>query len=370
MSDSALSGPADRGLLSPFRLRSRTFRNRAWLSPMCQYWAPSRGRNAGVATDWHLVHLGSRAVGGVGLVMAEATAVSREGRLTAADLGLWNDRQAQALARLAQFVREQGAEFGVQLAHAGRKGSITRPWEPGTSLEREAGGWRTFGPSAEPYPAYRAPAALDRRDILRVLDAFRLAARRAAMAGCTVLEIHGGHGYLIHQFLSPVSNKRTDGYGGDFAGRVRFAREVVSSVREEWPDDLPLFFRLSATDWLEEHDFPSWTLEESVELADVLKREGVDLIDVSSGGNAPAEITPSPGYQVPFAERIRHESQVPVAAVGLITRAEQAQAIVSEQRADAVFIGRELLRNPYWVRHASRQLDCEIPWEPPYERAG
>ena len=355
-------------LFSPLTLRSRTVRNRAWMAPMCQYWANAHGPHQGAPHDWHFVHLGTRAVGGTGLILTEATSVTPEGRLTTGDLGLWNSNQTRAFSRIAQFAREQGAEFGIQIAHAGRKASILPPWEGRGSLSPASGGWPTLAPSESHFPGYEKPAAMTHADIQAVVRAFRDAARRAREADCTFLEVHGGHGYLLHQFLSPISNQRTDEYGGSETKRMRFSRDVVRAVREEWPDELPLLFRISATDWMDDSQI-GYRTADAVALSAQLKEDGVDLMDVSSGGLTPAAIPLAPSYQVPFAQQIRDEAEVLVSAVGLITTAAQADEIIRQHQSDAVFLGRELLRSPYWPREASRELSANLNWEPPYERA-
>jgi 2,4-dienoyl-CoA reductase-like NADH-dependent reductase (Old Yellow Enzyme family) len=344
-------------LFTPLDLRGTTVPNRLTVSPMCQY---SVEEADGVATPWHHVHLGSRAVGGAGLVMAEATAVESRGRITPQDLGIWSDAHADALAETAAFVASQGAVPGIQLAHAGRKASTTRPWEGSEPLAPDEGGWETVAPSATPWP-HDDPVptrALSRRGIAEVVEAFRDAAARARDAGFVVAEVHAAHGYLLHQFLSPVTNDRADEYGGSFRDRTRIVREVVAAVRSEWPADRPVFVRISGTDWLD--DRPSWTVEGSARLADLLYDEGADLIDVSSGGivpdSAPAWV--GPNYQVALAESVREESRrdVAVGAVGGITAPEQADAIVRNGRADLVIVGREFLRDPYFGLHAAQEL--------------
>ena len=343
---------------TPFRLRDVELPNRIGVSPMCQYSCENRD---GLATDWHLVHLGSRAVGGAGLVMAEATAVDPRGRIAPEDLGIWSDEHADALAPVASFISEQGSVPAIQLAHAGRKGSKTRPWEGSSPLQPDEGGWETLAPSAVPYPYEDEPPvtrAMTRTDIEETIDAFADAARRSLDAGFEVVEVHAAHGYLLHEFLSPVTNQRDDEYGGSFENRTRIVREVVTAVREVWPDDRPVFVRVSATDWLPDRD--SWTVEDSVHLADDLSNLGVDLIDVSSGGIHPDQQIGStgPNYQVPLAEQIRTEttSDVAVAAVGGITTGQQADALVRNGRADMVLVGREHLRDPYFARHAANEL--------------
>lgn len=350
-------------LFAPLMLRSLTLRNRIVVSPMCQYSSID-----GFATDWHLVHLGSRAVGGAALVIAEATAVSPEGRISPNDLGLWSDAHVEPLLRVTRFITEHCAIAGVQLAHAGRKASVAAPWKGGRALEPSEGGWRpVLGPSAVAFSSRSpVPEALSHDDIMRIIGDFRRAAIRARDAGFQVVELHGAHGYLLHEFLSPASNTRTDEYGGSFENRVRFTLEVVDAVRSVWPEDFPLFVRLSATDWTE----GAWDVEQSVELARMLGQRGVDLIDCSTGGNvAGAKIPLGPGYQVEFAERIRREAGVPTGAVGLITEPHHAEEIVQGGFADVVILARELLRDPYWPLRAARVLGAKVKWPPQYERA-
>lgn len=333
-------------LFDRFRLRDVTLRNRIGVSPMCQYSSVD-----GFANDWHLVHLGSRAVGGAGLVMTEATAVSPEGRISPADLGIYDDGHIAMLARIARFISEQGAAPGMQLAHAGRKASTGRPWDGGKPISPSDGGWEVIGPSPIPFDVgHPTPRAMTAADMDKVKGDFRLAAERAAAAGMVWLELHMAHGYLLHSFLSPLCNQRTDSYGGSFENRVRFPLEVVRNVRAAWPQANPLTVRLSCTDWAE----GGWTLEQSVAFSRILKGEGVDLIDCSSGGAVPnAKVVTGPGYQVPFSARIRKEAGIPTSAVGLIAHAEQARDIVSQGEADLVFMAREFLRDPYWpLRHA------------------
>ncbi|GAA3630005.1 NADH:flavin oxidoreductase/NADH oxidase [Streptomyces fenghuangensis] len=341
-------------LFEPYTLRSLTVPNRVWMSPMCQYSAEPTGEDAGVAGDWHLAHYAARATGGTGLIMVEATAVSPEGRISPGDLGLWNDRQVRALRRITDFVKERGAVAGVQLAHAGRKASTDAPWRGGAPLDAGHGGWQPVAPSALPFAeGHPVPREMDQERIDDVVGRFADAARRALAAGFEVAEIHGAHGYLLHEFLSPLSNRRTDAYGGSFENRTRLALRVVDAVRQVWPEDLPLFFRVSATDWTE----GGWSPEETVRLAALLREHGVDLLDVSSGGAVPgARIPVGPGYQVPFAARVRAEAGLPVAAVGLITEPEQAEKTIANGEADAVFLGRELLRDPHWALRAARAL--------------
>ena len=350
------------GLFDPLTIRGVTMRNRVGVSPMCQYSCVD-----GVANEWHFVHLGSRAVGGAGLVIAEATAVTADGRISPGDLGIWSYAHAQALAPIARFVEAHGAVAGIQLAHAGRKASTAPPWEGGGYLTPEQGGWRPIvAPSALPFHAEApVPEALDREGIAAVVRAFADGARRAREAGFRVAELHAAHGYLLHQFLSPLSNQRDDEYGGSFENRTRILRETVEAVRREWPEALPLFVRISATDWVE----GGWDAEQSVELARMLKPLGVDLFDCSSGGNvARVRIPIGPGYQVEFAERVRQAGMM-TAAVGLITSAQQADAILREGRADLVLLARQLLRDPYWPLHAAKELDVRLTWPVQYQRA-
>ncbi|WP_291272423.1 NADH:flavin oxidoreductase/NADH oxidase [Geothrix sp.] len=349
-------------LFQPLTLRGLTLPNRIAVSPMCQYQAQD-----GFTNDWHLVHLGGLAQGGAGLVITEATAVVPEGRISPDDLGLWNNAQAEGLARIAHFIASQGAVPGIQLAHAGRKASNPAPWKGSGSLPATAGGWTPVAPSPLAFDeGWTVPTALDEPGILAVIEAFMDAARRAVAAGFRVIEVHAAHGYLLHQFLSPLSNHRTDAYGGSFENRTRLVREVVGALRNILPDELPLLARISATDWVE----GGWNLDQSVALAKELKALGVDLVDCSSGGLAPrAEIPLGPGYQVPFAARIRAEAGLPTGAVGLITDAEQAEAILAQESADLVLLGRELLRDPRWPLHAAKRLGVEVPWPASYLRA-
>jgi len=349
-------------LFTPLTVREITFRNRIAVSPMCQY-----SSEDGFANDWHLVHLGSRAVGGAGLVMTEASAVEARGRISPQDLGIWKDEHIDFLARIARFVRGQGAVAGVQLAHAGRKASVRRPWEGGAPIGPEDGGWQPVAPSAVPFrPGDRAPSAISREEIHCVQRAFAAAAKRALEAGFQVVEIHGAHGYLIHEFLSPLANVREDEYGGSFENRIRFALETATAVRVVWPERLPLFLRISATDWAE----GGWTPDESVELARRMRPLGVDLIDCSSGGQVPHQKIPlAPGYQVPFAERIRRETGMLTGAVGLITTPEQAGAIIDQGQADIVLLAREFLRDPYFPLHGARALGAECTPPVQYQRA-
>ncbi|MFD8803395.1 NADH:flavin oxidoreductase/NADH oxidase [Streptomyces atroolivaceus] len=362
-------------LFEPYVLRSLTVPNRIWMAPMCQYSAEVSGPDAGVANDWHFTHYGARAVGGTGLVLVEATAVSPEGRISPADLGIWNDRQVEAFRRITDFLDGQGTVPGIQLAHAGRKSSTDRPWRGGAPIGvGDPEGWEPVAPSPLAYDeSHTVPAELSVEDIQQVVRQFADAAARALEAGFRVAEIHGAHGYLIGQFLSPHSNHRTDLYGGSFENRTRFALEVVDAVRAVWPEDLPLFFRISATDWLTENeDDPreGWTADDTVRFARELLDHGVDLLDVSTGGLAPkARIPAEPGYQVPFAQRVRDETGLPVAAVGLITDPVQAEKILADGSADAVLLGRELLRDPHFARKASRELGGDVRTPEQYARA-
>ena len=349
-------------LFDAFQLRDLPLRNRILVSPMCQY-----SSDDGFATDWHLVHLGSRAVGGAAAVFTEATAVSAAGRISPEDLGIWSDAHVEPLARIVRFVHGQSAHAGMQLAHAGRKGSTYRPWAGAAgSVPPAAGGWTAIAPSAVAFEGYAVPQALTEAGIAGIVREFAAAARRAREAGFRIVEIHAAHGYLLHQFLSPLSNRRDDRYGGSFDHRTRLTREVVEAVRREWPERLPVFLRLSATDWVE----GGWDVEQSVELARQLKPLGVDLVDCSSGGLvAHARIPLGPGYQVPFAERIRREAEIATGAVGLITTAAQADEIVRAGRADAVLLARQLLRDPYWPLRAAAELGGTESWPAQYLRA-
>jgi 2,4-dienoyl-CoA reductase-like NADH-dependent reductase (Old Yellow Enzyme family) len=350
-------------LFDPLTIRGLTLANRIFVSPMCEYSCED-----GLANDWHLVHLGSRAVGGAALTMTEATAVTADGRISPADLGIWSERHAAALARIVRFVRSQGSAAAIQLAHAGRKASTSVPWDPPMrAVPPDAGGWQVAGPTAEPFTdMYPRPAALSTSEIADIVSAFGAAAHRSLDAGFDVVEVHAAHGYLIHEFLSPLSNTRTDAYGGSFAGRIRLCLEIVDAVRRTWPESRPLLVRISATDWTE----GGWDLEQSVELSMRLREHGADMIDCSSGGNvAGATIPVEAGYQVPFAERIRREAGVLTGAVGLITSPRQADAIVADGRADCVLLARELLRDPYWPLRAARELGHRVSWPRQYLRA-
>ncbi|MET8893558.1 NADH:flavin oxidoreductase/NADH oxidase [Streptomyces albogriseolus] len=347
-------------LFSPLTLRGTTFPNRVWVAPMCQYSSVD-----GYPQDWHLVHLGSLARGGSGLVMQEATAVEPGGRITPSDAGIWDDGQAAAYNRITDFVHGQGAVAGIQISHAGRKASTALPWVGDVYVEPEAGGWQTVAPSPLPFGDWPAPRELGADDIRALVRAFGEAAARALSAGFDVLEIHAAHGYLLHQFLSPLSNHRSDEYGGDLDGRSRFLVQVTDAVRAHWPEDRPLFVRFSATDWAD----GGWTPEETVELSRHLVAHGVDLVDVTSGGlvhNARIEV--EPGYQVPFARAVREGAALPASAVGLITAPEQADQILVDRSADAIMLARELLRNPTWPLRAAHVLGDDVPWPKQYQR--
>lgn len=349
-------------LFEPFRQRSLTLRNRVVVSPMCQYSLPD-----GVPGDWHLAHLGSRAVGGASAVITEAAAVSAEGRISPVDAGFWNDIQGQAWSRIAAFIRGQGAIAGTQLAHAGRKASTAEPWKGGKAVAIADGGWQPVAPSALAFSDdYPFPQALDDTGISKVIADFRAAAVRALDAGFQLIELHAAHGYLLHQFLSPLSNRRNDRWGGSFENRVRLVREVLIALRQVWPEKYPLWVRISATDWAE----GGWDIEQSVELSHGLSELGVDLVDVSSGGLVPGvKIPVGPGYQVDFATRIRNEAGIATGAVGLITEPQQAEAIVAGGQADVVLLAREELRDPYWPRRAAKALGVNIEVPLQYQRA-
>jgi 2,4-dienoyl-CoA reductase-like NADH-dependent reductase (Old Yellow Enzyme family) len=350
-------------LFSPLTLREITFRNRIAVSPMCEY-----SSEDGFANDWHLVHLGSRAVGGAGLVMTEASSVTAVGRISPGDLGLWKDEHIASLARVTRFVKSQGAVPGIQLAHAGRKASTDLPWRGGLPLRPGQGGWTPIeAPSAIPFSdAHQTPEALSVTAIGEIVKAFASAARRALEAGFEVVELHGAHGYLMTEFLSPLANHRNDEYGGSLENRMRFAREVVEAVRRVWPERLPLFIRISASDWA----LGGWTLEDSVALAAMLRPMGVDLVDCSSGGTVPyAKVPVGAGYQVPFAQEIRRRTGIATGAVGMITAPMQADQIIRSEQADVVFLAREMLRDPYWPLHAAAAVHQDVPWPPQYERA-
>ena len=347
-------------LFSPLRLRSVEFPHRVFVSPMCQY-----SSEDGMPNDWHFVHLGSRAIGGAALVCVEASGVTPEGRITPWDAGIWSAEHAVAWKRCVEFIRAHGAVPGIQLAHAGRKASCDKPWHGGHSLAPGKGAWQTLAPSAIAFGDYAVPRAMTVTEIERTVEDFRRAAGYSLTAGFDVVEIHGAHGYLLHEFVSPLSNLRTDAYGGSFDNRIRFPLAVARAVRELWPPDKPVFYRISATDWHE----GGWDLEQSVMFCRRLKDAGIDLIDVSSGGNIHAQkIKLGPGYQVPFAEAIRAGAGIPTAAVGLISDAVQAEQIVSLGQADAVFLARAFLRDPYWPRHAAKALGVDMPWPDQYKR--
>ncbi len=361
------TAPAILGLMSvhlfqPLTQRSVTFRNRIAVSPMCQY-----SSEDGFASDWHLVHLGARAVGGAALVMMEATAVEARGRISPYDQGIWKDDHVAFLTRITAFLKQYGAVAGIQLAHAGRKASVRRPWEGGAAIPAAEGGWQTVAPSPIPFrPDDSVPAELSKPEIHQTVEAFVAAARRALSAGFQLVELHGAHGYLMHQFLSPLSNQRTDEYGGSFENRVRFALETIEAVRAAWPLDLPLWLRISASDWVE----GGWTVADSVALARRVKPMGVDLIDCSSGGSSLAQQIPmAAGYQVPFAERVRAEAGIATGAVGLITTPQQAEEIVATGKADMVLLAREFLRNPYFPIHAAHALGAKLDPPAQYLRA-
>lgn len=349
-------------LLSPITIKSISLKNRIVVSPMCQYSAVD-----GFANDWHLVHYGSRAVGGASLIIQEATAVSAEGRITPADLGLYHEEHIEKLSQITSFIRQQGAVPGIQLAHAGRKASCAKPWEGGKQLAESEGGWRTFAPSAIPFNGEDvAPEALNLAGIQKVISDFGVAAKRAVRAGYQLIEIHAAHGYLLHQFLSPLSNLREDNYGGSFENRIRLLLEVVGSIKANWPKNFPLFVRISATDWAE----GGWDIQEAVKLASILKAEGVDLIDCSSGGMVPyARIPLAAGYQIPFAERIKKETGILTGAVGLITEVQQAENILLKDQADLIILGREILREPYFALKSAKELGDELTWPLQYQRS-
>jgi 2,4-dienoyl-CoA reductase-like NADH-dependent reductase (Old Yellow Enzyme family) len=349
-------------LFSSIQIRSLSFKNRIAISPMCQYSAKD-----GLANDWHLVHLGSRASGGAALIIQEATAVSPEGRISPGDLGLWKDEQIEKLQSINQFILSQKSIPGIQLAHAGRKASVSEPWNGNKSLDESNGSWETVAPSAIPFHSNdKPPIALDNNGIQKVISDFKSATKRALKAGFQVVEIHAAHGYLLHQFMSPLSNFRTDEYGGSFENRIRLLLEVLEAVQSEWPENLPLFVRISATDWAD----GGWNIEESVQLSKILKEKGVDLMDVSSGGLVSHQKIPlGPNYQVPFAERIKKETGILTGAVGLITEAQQAEEIVAKGNADLVLIARESLRNPHLALDFAKELGADVSWPKQYDRA-
>lgn len=349
-------------LFQPLTIKSVTLKNRLVVSPMCQY-----SSDDGFANDWHLVHLGSRAVGGAGLIIAEATAVSPEGRITPKDLGIWKDDHISELKKITSFIKSQGSVPGIQLAHAGRKASHKVPWEGGAPLRDNEGSWETFAPGALAFKEGEpAPTELDKKGIDKVIYDFEMATERALEAGFEVIEIHGAHGYLLHEFLSPLSNKRKDEYGGSFENRSRFILEIVKAIRRKWKTHRPLFFRISATDWVEN----GWNIADSIRLSSLLKDNDVDLIDCSSGGNIPGvKIPTGPLYQVPFSDQIRKEAHIKTGAVGMITSQSEAETILQAEQADLIIMARQFLRDPYFPLHAARELGVDQPWPIQYERA-
>jgi 2,4-dienoyl-CoA reductase-like NADH-dependent reductase (Old Yellow Enzyme family) len=349
-------------LFEPLQIGNITLKNRLTVSPMCQYSSAD-----GFANDWQLVHLGSRAVGGAGLIITEATAVSPEGRITPDDLGIWKNEHIPFLQRISTFLKEHGTVPGIQLAHAGRKASTHSPWKGGHPVSPGEGAWQTVGPTAVPFrEGWHAPAALDEEGIQKVLDDFRHAAERSVEAGFQLIELHAAHGYLLHEFYSPLSNQREDEYGGTFENRIRLLLEVVGTVQQVVGKDFPLLVRISATDWVD----GGWTGDDSVQLAVVLKKSGVHLIDCSTGGNTPAAKIPAgPLYQVPFAERLKRETGIMTGAVGMITTAQEAEAILQQDKADLVIIARQFLREPYFPLHAARELGVDVAWPVQYNRA-
>jgi 2,4-dienoyl-CoA reductase-like NADH-dependent reductase (Old Yellow Enzyme family) len=349
-------------LFEPISIGSVTLKNRIAVSPMCEY-----SSEDGFANDWHLVHLGSRAVGGAGLIITEACAVSPEGRITDADLGIWKDEHIANLKRITAFIKKQGAVAGIQLAHAGRKASCTEPWNGGQQLSLQEGGWQIVGPSPVPFKeGTMIPEALNADGIEKVITDFAAATERALAAGFEVVELHAAHGYLLHEFYSPLSNFRTDEYGGSFENRIRLTMDIITAVKKVWPDHLPLFVRISASDWTDD----GWTIDDSVKFARLLKTAGVHLIDCSSGGNVGhVKIPVGPGYQVPFASQVKKESDILTGAVGLITEAQQAEAILQEGKADLIIMAREVLRDPYFPLHAAAELQYDMKWPVQYERA-
>ena len=349
-------------LFSPLKIKNIELKNRIIVSPMCQY-----SSEDGFANDWHLVHLGSRAVGGAALVISEATAVCPEGRISPKDLGIWKDEHIPFLKRITDFIEKQGSLAGIQLAHAGRKSSQSPPWDGAKEVSPENGGWQTIAPSAVAFKEGDViPHEMSISEIKKVIQQFQDAALRAKQAGFKVIELHGAHGYLINEFLSPASNKRTDEYGGSFENRIRFLLEIIESVRKVWTEDYPLFVRLSTTEWIE----GAWTIDDSIKLSDLLKTKTIDLIDCSTGGNVSGvKITIKPLYQVEFAEHIKKATGMLTGAVGLITTSQEANAIIEESKADVVLLARELLRDPYFPLRAAGELDIEMPWPLQYERA-
>jgi 2,4-dienoyl-CoA reductase-like NADH-dependent reductase (Old Yellow Enzyme family) len=348
-------------LFSPLKIKNITLKNRIVMSPMCQYSSVD-----GFSNDWHMVHLGTRAIGGTGLIISEATAVSPEGRISPSDLGLWKDDHIEGLSKIVNFLHRHDSIAGIQLAHAGRKASSSVPRDGGLQLDMNKGGWQTVAPSALPFKdGERAPEQLNSNGIKKVISDFRAAAKRARIAGFDIIEIHAAHGYLLHEFLSPISNNRTDEYGGSFENRIRLLTEIIEAVKAEWPEGNPLFVRISATEWKD----GGWTIEDSIRLSNILKDKGIDLIDCSSGGNIyNVKIPLSPGYQVHLSEEIR-KAGILTGAVGLITTAKQAESILHEGKADLVLFARELLRNPYFPLNAARELGVDITWPIQYHRA-
>jgi len=342
-------------LFDPIKIREVTFANRIWVSPMCQYSAEN-----GVATNWHDVHIGSFATGGAGMIMMEASGVVPEGRISTKCLGLWNEEQSKRLKPIVDFAHSMGTKIGIQLAHAGRKASCLPPWSDHPMASKEEGGWECVAPSPISFGGkYPVPRELTKNEMEELVRSFASAAKRAVAAGFDLVEIHAAHGYLIHQFLSPISNQRDDEYGGSFENRTRFILDIARAVRNAIPESMPLFTRISASDWLE----GGWTIDDSVQLSKLLKVAGVDLIDVSSGGTSSGAPVPvGPGYQVPFATKIKEEAAIPTCAVGLITQAHQADEIVRSGNADAVMMAREFLRNPRWPLQAAQELKAEVSW--------
>jgi 2,4-dienoyl-CoA reductase-like NADH-dependent reductase (Old Yellow Enzyme family) len=349
-------------LFTPFRIKDVELKNRIAVSPMCQYSSID-----GFANDWHMVHLGSRAIGGAALVLTEAAAVSPEGRITASDLGIWKDEHIDLLKKITRFIHQQNAVSGIQLAHAGRKASHREPWNSGTMVAEKDGGWLTVAPSPIPFSTNGyAPAALTEPGIQKVINDFQAAAKRALIAGFMVIEIHAAHGYLINEFLSPLTNKRTDKYGGSFENRIRFLLEIIQAIKKVWPENYPLLLRISSSDWVE----GGWTIDDSVALGEVVKLKGIDVVDCSSGGVVPdAKIVAVPGYQVPFAEAIKSKTGISTGAVGIIVTPEQAEEIITSGKADMVFLAREMLRDPNFPLRAAYELGYDITWPVQYERA-
>ncbi len=349
-------------LFEPLTIRSVTLKNRIVVSPMCQYSSVD-----GFANDWHLVHLGSRAIGGAGLIITEACSVSPEGRISPEDLGIWKDEHIAFLQKITRFITENGSLPGIQLAHAGRKASSASPWKGGQPISINEGGWQTVAPSAVAFNEEALPPLeLTKERISKVIEDFKTATERAMAAGFKLIEVHAAHGYLLHEFLSPLSNFRTDEYGGSFDNRIRLLVEVIKAVKEIWPEELPLFVRISASDWIE----GGWTIEDSVKLVSILQQSGVDVIDCSSGGIVRhVKIPLQPGYQVPFAKKIKQQTGVLTGAVGLITRAQQAEDILNNNEADLIFLARAFLRDPYFALHAASELNSEVKWPVQYERA-